>query len=248
MKVSGEGAEKGPPPHPPPSLHTAACSFASSTRTPSPDPRRLEPVVGPVVATGTGAWVALGTKPPEVLWGIHGASFLSKMTSLWPPSPSSLPTLLLPPRPPQPPALLRLRHKSFRLSPGQRPRPGSTGFLCYLLISPPSCPPPLSFPTFTWPVSPQVFFRAGTLARLEEQRDEQTSRNLTLFQAACRGYLARQHFKKKKVLLQGQPGPLPQPIWAELSSGGRGGTGRGIPVRQEAGHGVVSYLYLGEKR
>uniref|UniRef100_A0A673VBL6 Unconventional myosin-XVIIIa n=1 Tax=Suricata suricatta TaxID=37032 RepID=A0A673VBL6_SURSU len=45
----------------------------------------------------------------------------------------------------------------------------------------------------------RVFFRAGTLARLEEQRDEQTSRNLTLFQAACRGYLARQHFKKKKI-------------------------------------------------
>lgn len=39
------------------------------------------------------------------------------------------------------------------------------------------------------------------MARLEEQRDEQTSRNLTLFQAACRGYLARQHFKKKKVPL-----------------------------------------------
>ena len=116
------------------------------------------------------------------------------------------------------------------------------------LISPPSCPPPLSFPTFTWPVYPQVFFRAGTLARLEEQRDEQTSRNLTLFQAACRGYLARQHFKKKKVLLQGQPGPLPQPFWAELISGGRGGTGRGIPVRQEARQGVVSCLYLGEKR
>ncbi|XP_053748961.1 unconventional myosin-XVIIIa isoform X3 [Panthera pardus] len=45
----------------------------------------------------------------------------------------------------------------------------------------------------------RVFFRAGTLAQLEEQRDEQTSRNLTLFQAACRGYLARQHFKKKKI-------------------------------------------------
>lgn len=90
MKVSGEGAEKGPPPQPPPSLHTAACSFASSTRTLSPDPRRLEPVVGPVVAVGTGAWVALGTKPPEVLPGIHCASFLYKMTSLWPPSPSPL--------------------------------------------------------------------------------------------------------------------------------------------------------------
>ncbi|XP_037663838.1 unconventional myosin-XVIIIa isoform X4 [Choloepus didactylus] len=45
----------------------------------------------------------------------------------------------------------------------------------------------------------RVFFRAGTLARLEEQRDEQTGRNLTLFQAACRGYLARQHFKKRKI-------------------------------------------------
>ncbi|XP_037350537.1 unconventional myosin-XVIIIa isoform X2 [Talpa occidentalis] len=45
----------------------------------------------------------------------------------------------------------------------------------------------------------RVFFRAGTLARLEEQRDEQTSRNLTLFQAACKGYLARQHFKKRKI-------------------------------------------------
>uniref|UniRef100_A0A8D2DFA4 Unconventional myosin-XVIIIa n=1 Tax=Sciurus vulgaris TaxID=55149 RepID=A0A8D2DFA4_SCIVU len=45
----------------------------------------------------------------------------------------------------------------------------------------------------------RVFFRVGTLARLEEQRDEQTSRHLTLFQAACRGYLARQHFKKRKI-------------------------------------------------
>ncbi|KAM9003504.1 unconventional myosin-XVIIIa isoform 8-T11 [Sarcophilus harrisii] len=45
----------------------------------------------------------------------------------------------------------------------------------------------------------RVFFRAGTLARLEEQRDEQTSKNLTLFQAACRGFLARQHFQKRKI-------------------------------------------------
>uniref|UniRef100_A0A8U8CEW6 Unconventional myosin-XVIIIa n=1 Tax=Geospiza parvula TaxID=87175 RepID=A0A8U8CEW6_GEOPR len=48
------------------------------------------------------------------------------------------------------------------------------------------------------PGSP-VFFRAGSLARLEEQRDTQTSRNITLFQAACRGFLARQHFKKRKI-------------------------------------------------
>ncbi|XP_062261681.1 unconventional myosin-XVIIIa-like isoform X2 [Platichthys flesus] len=45
----------------------------------------------------------------------------------------------------------------------------------------------------------RLFFRAGTLAKLEEQRDEQTKRNMTLFQAACRGYLARQAFKKRKV-------------------------------------------------
>ncbi|NXQ62702.1 MY18A protein, partial [Anthoscopus minutus] len=45
----------------------------------------------------------------------------------------------------------------------------------------------------------RVFFRAGSLARLEEQRDTQTSRNITLFQAVCRGFLARQHFKKRKI-------------------------------------------------
>ncbi|XP_069574141.1 unconventional myosin-XVIIIa isoform X4 [Brachyistius frenatus] len=45
----------------------------------------------------------------------------------------------------------------------------------------------------------RVFFRAGTLSRLEEQRDIQTRRNLSLFQAACRGYLARQAFKKRKI-------------------------------------------------
>lgn len=45
----------------------------------------------------------------------------------------------------------------------------------------------------------QVFFRAGVLAKLEEQRDLQTRRNITLFQATCRGYLARQAFKKRKV-------------------------------------------------
>lgn len=61
------------------------------------------------------------------------------------------------------------------------------------------------------------------MARLEEQRDEQTSRNLTLFQAACRGYLARQHFKKKKVPLPGLGGR------AEYLGWGRGfkGTCRG---------------------
>ncbi|NXH09718.1 MY18A protein, partial [Bucco capensis] len=45
----------------------------------------------------------------------------------------------------------------------------------------------------------RVFFRAGSLAKLEEQRDAQTSRNITLFQAVCRGFLARQQFKKRKI-------------------------------------------------
>ncbi|XP_052313192.1 unconventional myosin-XVIIIa-like isoform X10 [Oncorhynchus keta] len=45
----------------------------------------------------------------------------------------------------------------------------------------------------------RLFFRAGTLAKLEEQRDEQTRCNITLFQAACSGYLARQAFKKRKT-------------------------------------------------
>ncbi|XP_068568631.1 unconventional myosin-XVIIIa isoform X1 [Cebidichthys violaceus] len=45
----------------------------------------------------------------------------------------------------------------------------------------------------------RVFFRAGTLSRLEEQRDVQTRRNISLFQASCRGYLSRQAFKKRKI-------------------------------------------------
>ncbi|XP_055081910.1 unconventional myosin-XVIIIa isoform X4 [Periophthalmus magnuspinnatus] len=45
----------------------------------------------------------------------------------------------------------------------------------------------------------RVFFRAGTLSRLEEQRDLQTRTNISLFQAACRGFLARQAFKKRKI-------------------------------------------------
>ncbi|XP_043910377.1 unconventional myosin-XVIIIa isoform X3 [Protopterus annectens] len=45
----------------------------------------------------------------------------------------------------------------------------------------------------------RVFFRAGVLAKLEEQRDETTKKHITLFQAACRGYLARQRFKKRKI-------------------------------------------------
>ncbi|XP_077098257.1 unconventional myosin-XVIIIa isoform X5 [Siphateles boraxobius] len=45
----------------------------------------------------------------------------------------------------------------------------------------------------------RVFFRAGTVAKLEGQRDEHTRQNITLFQAACRGFLSRQAFKKRKI-------------------------------------------------
>uniref|UniRef100_A0A672P041 Unconventional myosin-XVIIIa-like n=1 Tax=Sinocyclocheilus grahami TaxID=75366 RepID=A0A672P041_SINGR len=45
----------------------------------------------------------------------------------------------------------------------------------------------------------RVFFRAGTVAKLEGQRDEHTRQNITLFQATCRGFLSRQAFKKRKI-------------------------------------------------
>lgn len=69
---------------------------------------------------------------------------------------------------------------------------------CFLLTSFAFCRQPGAFLSSSPPPF-QVFFRAGTLSRLEEQRDKQMSRNVMLFQAACRGYLARQHFKKRKV-------------------------------------------------
>lgn len=60
--------------------------------------------------------------------------------------------------------------------------------------------------TATFLLHLQVFFRAGTLSKLEEQRDVKTRRNISLFQAACRGYLARQAFKKRKVRLKNTVG------------------------------------------
>uniref|UniRef100_A0A3P8VV17 Myosin XVIIIAa n=1 Tax=Cynoglossus semilaevis TaxID=244447 RepID=A0A3P8VV17_CYNSE len=45
----------------------------------------------------------------------------------------------------------------------------------------------------------RLFFKAGTMAKLEQQRDEHTKRNLILFQSICRGYLARQACKKRKI-------------------------------------------------
>ncbi|KAM5191668.1 unconventional myosin-XVIIIb [Mantella aurantiaca] len=45
----------------------------------------------------------------------------------------------------------------------------------------------------------QVFMKAGVLSRLEKQREKMISQNMILFQAACRGFLCRQLFKKLKI-------------------------------------------------
>lgn len=45
----------------------------------------------------------------------------------------------------------------------------------------------------------QVFLKAGVVSRLERQREKLVSRNIILFQAACRGFLSRQECKKLKI-------------------------------------------------
>ncbi|XP_059105711.1 unconventional myosin-XVIIIb-like [Peromyscus eremicus] len=45
----------------------------------------------------------------------------------------------------------------------------------------------------------QVFLKAGVVSRLERQREKLVSRNIVLFQAACRGFLSRQECKKLKI-------------------------------------------------
>lgn len=47
----------------------------------------------------------------------------------------------------------------------------------------------------------QVFLKAGVVSRLERQREKLVSQNIVLFQAACRGFLSRQEYKKLKVLI-----------------------------------------------
>ncbi|XP_075696176.1 myosin-10-like isoform X1 [Rhinoderma darwinii] len=44
----------------------------------------------------------------------------------------------------------------------------------------------------------KIFFRAGVLAHLEEERDLKITDIIVLFQAACRGYLARKAFSKRQ--------------------------------------------------
>uniref|UniRef100_A0A5F8GSF4 Myosin XVIIIB n=1 Tax=Monodelphis domestica TaxID=13616 RepID=A0A5F8GSF4_MONDO len=45
----------------------------------------------------------------------------------------------------------------------------------------------------------QVFLKSGIISRLERQREKLASRNIILFQAACKGFLSRQQFKKLKI-------------------------------------------------
>lgn len=39
----------------------------------------------------------------------------------------------------------------------------------------------------------------GVISRLEKQREKLVSHSMILFQAACKGFLSRQEFKKLKV-------------------------------------------------
>uniref|UniRef100_A0ACB8FZP5 Uncharacterized protein n=1 Tax=Sphaerodactylus townsendi TaxID=933632 RepID=A0ACB8FZP5_9SAUR len=45
----------------------------------------------------------------------------------------------------------------------------------------------------------QVFLKAGLISRLEKQREKLVSPGLTLLQAACKGFLSRQQFKRLKI-------------------------------------------------
>ncbi|XP_066871490.1 unconventional myosin-XVIIIb isoform X2 [Kogia breviceps] len=45
----------------------------------------------------------------------------------------------------------------------------------------------------------QVFLKAGVVSRLEKQREKLVSHSIILFQAACKGFLSRQEFKKRKI-------------------------------------------------
>nr|XP_051691432.1 unconventional myosin-XVIIIb isoform X1 [Oryctolagus cuniculus] len=45
----------------------------------------------------------------------------------------------------------------------------------------------------------QVFLKEGVVSRLEKQREKLVSQGIVLFQAACKGFLSRQEFKKLKI-------------------------------------------------
>lgn len=45
----------------------------------------------------------------------------------------------------------------------------------------------------------QVFLKPGVISRLEKQRDKLIAQKMILLQAACKGFLSRQKFKRLKV-------------------------------------------------
>ncbi|XP_039580318.1 unconventional myosin-XVIIIb isoform X2 [Passer montanus] len=45
----------------------------------------------------------------------------------------------------------------------------------------------------------QVFLKPGVMSRLEKQRDKLIAQKMTLLQAACKGFLSRQKFKRLKI-------------------------------------------------
>ncbi|KAM3661467.1 unconventional myosin-XVIIIb [Ammospiza maritima maritima] len=45
----------------------------------------------------------------------------------------------------------------------------------------------------------QVFLKPGVISRLEKQRDKLIAQKMTLLQAACKGFLSRQKFKRLKI-------------------------------------------------
>lgn len=67
---------------------------------------------------------------------------------------------------------------------------------------------------FTLRPSGQVFLKAGVLPRLEKQRERLVSQSLVLLQAACRGFLSRQMFRKLKVVLLCSGPWIQQGAWA----------------------------------
>uniref|UniRef100_A0A8C3TBY7 Myosin XVIIIB n=1 Tax=Chelydra serpentina TaxID=8475 RepID=A0A8C3TBY7_CHESE len=48
-------------------------------------------------------------------------------------------------------------------------------------------------------IAPQVFLKPGVVSRLEKQREKLISQNMILLQAACKGFLFRQKFKRLKI-------------------------------------------------
>lgn len=44
-----------------------------------------------------------------------------------------------------------------------------------------------------------MFLKPGVISRLEKQRDKLIAQKMTLLQAACKGFLSRQKFKRLKV-------------------------------------------------